>query len=61
MNDPSKISPRPRPDVDRTPRAAAAIQRDRISRVTNELLDMALQGEGGTLAVGEGQADGDRA
>ncbi len=38
----SKITTRLRPDVDRRLRAAAALQRVRISRLVNEALDAAL-------------------
>lgn len=38
----SKITTRLRPDVDRRLRAAAALQRVRISRLINEALDAAL-------------------
>ena len=42
MTDTSKITTRLRPDVDRRLRAAAALQRARLSRVINEALDRAL-------------------
>ena len=38
----SKITTRLRPDVDRRLRAAAMLQRARISRVLNDVLDAAL-------------------
>jgi hypothetical protein len=38
----SKITTRLRPDVDRRLRAAALLQRARISRVLNDVLDAAL-------------------
>jgi hypothetical protein len=38
----SKITTRLRPDVDRRLRAAAVLQRARISRVINDALDAAL-------------------
>ena len=63
----SKITTRLRPDVDRRLRAAALLQRARISRVLNDALDAALPSlreigvlvartEPGTV---EAQADGD--
>jgi uncharacterized protein (DUF1778 family) len=63
----SKITTRLRPDVDRKLRAAALLQRARISRVLNDALDAALPSlrEIGALVAGtergtaEGQADGD--
>ncbi len=42
MTDTSKITTRLRPDVDRRLRAAAALQRARLSQVINEALDQAL-------------------
>jgi hypothetical protein len=63
----SKITTRLRPDVDRRLRAAAMLQRARISRILNDALDSALPSlrEIGALMVrtepgtAEGQADGD--
>jgi uncharacterized protein (DUF1778 family) len=64
----SKITTRLRPDVDRKLRAAALLQRARISRVLNDALDAALPSlrEIGALVArtepdtAEEQADGDR-
>ena len=42
MTNPSKITTRLQPDVDRRLRATAALQRARISRIINDALDMAL-------------------
>lgn len=42
MTDTSKVTTRLRPDVDRRLRAAAALRRERLSRVINEALDLAL-------------------
>jgi hypothetical protein len=64
----SKITTRLRPDVDRRLRAAAVLQRARISRILNDALDAALPSlrELGALVAGtepsieEGRADGDR-
>jgi hypothetical protein len=64
----SKITTRLRPDVDRRLRAAALLQRTRISRVLNDALDAVLPSlrEIGALVAGtdpgteEGQPDGDR-
>lgn len=64
----SKITTRLRPDVDRRLRAAAALQRVRISRLINEALDAALPSlrELGAMvtrtfpASGEENADDDR-
>jgi hypothetical protein len=63
----SKITTRLRPDVDRRLRAAAALQRVRISRLINEALDAALPSlrELGAMVTstfpvsGEENADGD--
>ena len=63
----SKITTRLRPDVDRRLRAAALLQRARISRVLNDALDAALPSlrEIGVLVArtepgtAEGHADGD--
>jgi hypothetical protein len=64
----SKITTRLRPDVDRRLRAAALLQRARISRVLNDALDAALpslreigaQVAGTEPGTAEGHADGDR-
>ena len=63
----SKITTRLRPDVDRRLRAAALLQRARISRVLNDALDAALPSlrEISALvatspATTEEHADGDR-
>ena len=63
----SKIATRLRPDVDRRLRAAAVLQRARISRVLNDVLDAALPslGEIGALMArtqpaGEEPTDGNR-
>jgi hypothetical protein len=42
VTNPSKITTRLQPDVDRRLRATAALQRARISRIINDALDMAL-------------------
>jgi hypothetical protein len=63
----SKITTRLRPDVDRRLRAAAMLQRARISRVLNDALDAALpslreigaQMTSPETSTAEGQADGD--
>ena len=63
-----KITTRLRPDVDRRLRAAALLQRARISRVLYDALDAALpslrelgaQMAGTEPDTAEGQADGDR-
>jgi uncharacterized protein (DUF1778 family) len=63
----SKITTRLRPDVDRRLRAAAMLQRARISRVLNDALDAALPSlrEIGALVAtpepgtADGQTDGD--
>jgi hypothetical protein len=67
----SKITTRLRPDVDRRLRAAAFLQRGRISRVINDALDAALPtlpeigamvtAQAGPMATGEEPADGARA
>jgi uncharacterized protein (DUF1778 family) len=64
----TKITARLRPDVDRRLRAAALLQRARISRILNDALDAALPSlrEIGALVARtdpgteERQADGDR-
>ena len=62
MTDPGKITTRLRPDVDRRLRAAAALQRKRISRIVNEALDAALPSlrEIGAMVAREEPADDDR-
>ena len=62
MTEPAKITTRLWPDVDRRLRAAAALQRERISRIVNEALDAALPSlrEIGAMVVGEEPTDDDR-
>jgi uncharacterized protein (DUF1778 family) len=62
VTEPGKITTRLRPDVDRRLRAAAALQRERISRIVNEALDAALPRlrEIAAMVPGEEPADDDR-
>ena len=60
----SKITTRLRPDVDRRLRAAALLQRARISRVLNDALDAALpslHGISALVAATPGPAHGEPA
>ena len=62
MTESGKITTRLRPDVDRRLRAAAALQRERISRIVNEALDADLPSlrEISAMVAREEPADDDR-